>query len=101
MRFGAIASGPPAAVNELVTMFAAGDETTAVTRFAAGDGGFALRTGVPPGVVVHLQRTRARVLPQLPLAHGRIYDRSTDNRINNSDTFHIVAKRVTVDGGQG
>jgi hypothetical protein len=43
--------------------------------------------------------------PTVVGARGRIYDHSVDNSvdnsINNADTFHIVAKRVTVHGGQG
>jgi hypothetical protein len=52
----AVTSGPPAAVSEVVTAFAAGAETTAVTRFGAGDGGIGLRTGAPQEVVAHLLR---------------------------------------------
>lgn len=66
----AVASGSPAAVTDLVTAFAGGDKATAVTRFAAGDGGIALRTGTPPEIVAHLQRL-VRALPHLLSRHRR------------------------------
>jgi hypothetical protein len=66
----AVTSGPPAAVSEVVTAFAAGDVTTAVTRSGAGDGGIGLRTGSQQEVVTHLQRI-TRALPEIVRRYRR------------------------------